>query len=433
MPERSHAPAAALALLLAHSASGQSWNQTNYTQIGGFNVDCILHDGLGTIAYNAGASRTWILSGGGWTSHPAAISGRQTPTCVEADGAVYLFGGFDGIYYLGDLWRFERATNSWTSLPPSGNAPTERIYAEAARLDSRILFFGGRDFAQFFNETWTMEDIGGTANWVQHATPAALVGRFAHAMSRGPGDTVVMFGGAANYFGPILGDCWIFDGATHTWTQHLGTVPPPTPGATMHYDPEREIAVLIHQNDETWEWNGFDWRMVPTTASPSWSNPRMAYDPAVGMRAFHVSPNSLTRFDYTPSIANYQLSIAQTCSQPGGQPLELQPFERDLPILGATMDLVATGMLPTSFAVGGVELPTVGPTPFGCGCTLGLSGVNTVGMLMTGTGNARHWALPLPSDPSLSGLQLDVQAIVVEPTISCWLSASQRGTLTLGL
>ena len=159
----------------------------------------------------------------------------------------------------------------------------------------------------------------------------------------------------------------------------------------------------------------------------------MLHDPAIGMRAFHVSPNSLIAFDYTPSLAKFELSISQTCSQSGGQALELRPFERDIPIIGETMSMVAIGMLPTSLAVGGLELPTVGPTPFGCGCTIGLSGTNTVGVLLTGTGNTRQWSFSIPNDPSLSGLQLDAQAIIVEPTIGCWLSTTQRGTLTLGL
>ncbi|MGK0303388.1 MAG: hypothetical protein ACI89X_004281, partial [Planctomycetota bacterium] len=30
-----------------------------------------------------------------------------------------------------------------------------------------------------------------------------------------------------------------------------GSVPLAAPGATMHYDPQREVAVLLHRNDET--------------------------------------------------------------------------------------------------------------------------------------------------------------------------------------
>lgn len=433
MVDRTRAAAFAFATLLAHSASCQAWGPASQTQIGGFNIGCIVDDGQGMIAYNSGVSRTWLNGPGGWTSYNAALTSRQWPTCAELGGSVYLFGGYNGAFYLNELWRFQRSNNNWVPVQPSGAAPSPRIYAAGAKLDSRILFFGGRDFAQFFNETWTMEEVGGAATWVQHTSPPGLVERFAHAMSPGPDNTIVMFGGAQNYFGPVLGDCWVFDGATNTWTEHLGTAPPPAPGATMHYDSDREVAVLLHPNDETWEWSGFDWRKVPVTATPSWSSPLMLHDAANGIRAFHVSPNSLTTFFYTPSVAKFELSIPQTCSQTGGQPLELRPFERDLPIIGETMNMVAVGMLPTSLAVGGLEVPTVGPTPFGCGCTIGLSGTNTIGVLLTGAGNTRLWSFSIPNDASLSGLQLDAQAVIVEPTINCWLSTTQRGTLTLGL
>lgn len=277
-----------------------------------------------------------------------------------------------------------------------------------------------------------MQDTGGSVSWTLHPSPATLYPRFAHALARGPQDTVVLFGGTASYFGPVLGDCWVFDSAAGTWTEYAGMRPPATTNASMRYDSVREVTVLVHPNDSTWEWNGFRWREIPIANAPAWSVPRLAFDVNNGMRAFKVSPNSVSEYSYSPSPAKFEITLAQTCSQVGGQPLLLDAFEADLPLIGEIMDLLASGMLPTSLLVGGLELSNGVTTPLGCGCVLGIDPAGTVFSLLPGTGSNRLWSFAIPNDPSLGGIMLNAQAFAVEPTNACFVTASPRATLTVG-
>jgi len=420
---------------LAQSLAGQSWNSNGVTQIAGFGVDHMTSDAAGLVAYNATSQKVWLEGPGGWSSFNASPSVRQWATCASASGNVYLFGGATSAGYENDLFRFDRSNNDWQQLAPTtigGPGPSARIYSVAAATPNGLLFFGGKNIATFFQDTWTMQDNGGSVSWVQHPTPATLWPRFAHAMAPAPGGTVVLFGGAASFFGPVLDDCWVFDPVAGMWTEHTGTKPPATTSPSMQYDPVRDLTVLVHPNDSTWEWNGFEWREVPITSSQSWSQPKVTYDASHGTRVFKISPNSFTEHSYAPSIVDFEITLATTCSQAGGQPLLLDAFENDLPFLGETMQMMASGMASTSLVVGGIELSNSGTSPLSCGCMLGLNATATVFTFLPGSGAVRQWSFDVPNNNSVSGITLDAQAFAVEPLNACFLTATQRATLTLG-
>ncbi|MGE3172334.1 MAG: Kelch repeat-containing protein [Planctomycetota bacterium] len=95
----------------------------------------------------------------------------------------------------------------------------------------------------------------------------------------------VMFGGLAN--GVILGNTWTFDGSA--WTQRSpSAAPTPRLGHRMVYDVQRGAVVLYGGSPvavqpssltDTWEWNGTNWRSVPTSTNPrSRVSHALAYD-----------------------------------------------------------------------------------------------------------------------------------------------------------
>jgi len=100
-------------------------------------------------------------------------------------------------------------------------------------------------------------------------------------------DRIVMFGGEAGTNSP-LGDTWELDGLNVNWflIDTGGTAPPARRDHAMAFDEARQRTVLfggagsaLLQND-TWEWDGSQWKQIATTTSPSArSGHCMAYHP----------------------------------------------------------------------------------------------------------------------------------------------------------
>src|SRR4030095_1833748 len=84
---------------------------------------------------------------------------------------------------------------------------------------------------------------------------------------------LVLFGGydVVNW----LGDTWIFDGATTTWTQAAPTSSPASAtGPAFFTDPASGHVInfggfaLIFYHNETWEWTGSDWLQLNPATVP---------------------------------------------------------------------------------------------------------------------------------------------------------------------
>jgi hypothetical protein len=166
-----------------------------------------------------------------------------------------------------------------------------------------------------------------------------------------------------------------------------------------------------------------------------WAGPAVALVPGVigGVRAFQSTAAGLAEFAYTPSLAEYQVTLDVACSANGSSILELSAYQRSLPILGQALHLRATGVLPGSVFVGAYELATLTATQIGCGCWLVLTGVGTGLQFVPGATTVRDWFLPIAANPSLVGVAIDVQGFQVDPTAPCFVMTTQRGTLVPGL
>lgn len=186
---------------------------------------------------------------------------------------------------LSDTWEFDGT--AWTQVI-TANAPTPRFWHTMA-YDSnrqRIVLFGGgdRDTTALTAETW---EYDGT-NWQEVNTihsPPAMDG-----MSMafdGHSNTMVLFGGQA--VAGVFDDTWVYDG--YDWSEVVTpTSPPQSNLAAMAFDSVRNKVVLFGPGDvndpespvmPTWEFDGADWTMVSSLASPlrRWAH-TMVYDDA---------------------------------------------------------------------------------------------------------------------------------------------------------
>ena len=98
-------------------------------------------------------SDTWTFSLAtmNWTErHPTVSPSPRSDPQVAYDSVVdvtLLIGGFDGTSYLGDVWSYSLANDSWTarpsSLQPSPRADGRLVYV---RGQNRFILFGGNDY-----------------------------------------------------------------------------------------------------------------------------------------------------------------------------------------------------------------------------------------------------------------------------------------------
>jgi hypothetical protein len=162
---------------------------------------------------------------------------------------VLMFGGYDGTFYLNDVWQFTVAAG-WTQLTPVGSPPSVRDEAGLIYdpLRDRLLVVAGNNDTPP-NDVWQLT-LGATPTWSQ-LTPAGTPpsGRFAFSTIYDPiRDRVILFGGYPN-----TNTVWSLSLAgTPTWTQlsPSGSAPAPRYGHVAIYDPVRD-RMLIHGGSNT--------------------------------------------------------------------------------------------------------------------------------------------------------------------------------------
>ena len=144
----------------------------------------------------------WVQVPSGATNslspHPApgqAPSGRRGHSCVNIDGALLFFGGQDGNNFYNDAYLFQIDGWAWASLTCSGVAPLPRSYHTAAVFANEMYVFGGTGSNWcFFNDlhllhlhskTWSSPDFTGAVPSPRCFHTAVVVG-----------SRLVVFGGA---------------------------------------------------------------------------------------------------------------------------------------------------------------------------------------------------------------------------------------------
>lgn len=138
-------------------------------------------------------------------SGPLARGGHSMT--IDPDGdALWLFGGTRPGTDLGDLWRFDLVTDTWTELEPAcpSGCPAPRSGASLV-LDpagDRLVLYGGWQSSPntYERAAWTLDDLDGTPVWNPiEPDSEAPQARYFHVAGYDPGaGEMVVFGGGAN-------------------------------------------------------------------------------------------------------------------------------------------------------------------------------------------------------------------------------------------
>jgi len=204
-----------------------------------------------------------------------------------------LFGGaFQGTTsntFFSDTWEYDGS--AWTQIPTASTPPAGalgQMVFDAARGVS--VLFGGGDNASFLAPiTWEWNGTTWTPRFTTHRPPVRIWFGMTYDSTR---HVVVLFGGDGVDAGgnhTLLNDTWEYDG--NDWRQVLTAHSPSGRyGHALAYDSGRGKTVLFagHDDttgrlDDTWEYNGTDWTQVAATNSPAarfWHS--MAYVAALG-------------------------------------------------------------------------------------------------------------------------------------------------------
>jgi len=135
-------------------------------------------------------------------------------------------------------------------------------------LHDKLVLFGGYDEADYVGDTWVYD--GQAWTHVSHVGPSP---RASSSMAwDSASQQLVLFGG---FNGVYLGDTWIFDVPTSTWTQaHPANSPKAVAGPNLFTDPVNGHAVAFGGYDgtfyqlSTYRWTGSDWQQLNPSVSP---------------------------------------------------------------------------------------------------------------------------------------------------------------------
>jgi hypothetical protein len=243
----------------------------------------------------------------------------------------------------------------------------------------------------------------------------------------------------------------------------------------LAFDAARARAVCLDSwAGVTWEYNGIDWRLVPTASHPppsSYSS-GLAYDSARGRVVWdgyngtweydgwnwtQVLPETRRRtavvydvargclvsdqqtWEYWPAAAPSWTRHGLGCAGSAGVP-SLDSGSQT-PALGTTLQLqlstlpAQADLVYVAFGVGiaswnGTALPT-DLTGFGMtGCKLWID--PTTGLVLIHAGSSTTYPLRIPNDPALSGRTVATQALVFDPAATNGIgSVSNAGVMRL--
>jgi hypothetical protein len=199
----------------------------------------------------------WALSLAGSPAWSALTTAGSAPSARGGHTAIYdpvrdrmvVFGGYDNISRINDVWALSLAGSpAWSALAPTGSPPAGR-YAHTAIYDpvrDRMVVFGGADDTNLRNDVWALS-LAGSPAW----SPLAPGGsppdaRNAHTAIYDPvRDRIVVFGG---YDGSFRNDVLALSLAgSPDWSALTpgGSPPPGRYGHTAIFDPVRDRMVVF--------------------------------------------------------------------------------------------------------------------------------------------------------------------------------------------
>jgi N-acetylneuraminic acid mutarotase len=79
---------------------------------------------------------------GAWSSKSSMPKGISAYALEAYDGALYLFGGWDGSSYIAQTFKYDPKTDTWSALAPM---TVPRAFAGAGTIGDQIYVIGGYD------------------------------------------------------------------------------------------------------------------------------------------------------------------------------------------------------------------------------------------------------------------------------------------------
>lgn len=229
----------------------------------------------------SGPGETWTWDGTNW-QRSGSVSPRSRFGSIFVEHAptarLLMYGGGSCGQY-NDQWLWDGA--SWTEMDLGDRTPPARTLVSAQvsfdRTRDLAVLFGGFSDCIFPSDTWTWN--GSSWRRVQTSTsPAGRIdGSMAYDATRG---VTFLFGGReTGGFNNFLDDSWTFDGSN--WTQQSPLLSPSRRiAAGIAYDDASAEVVLfggsvedalgeLASSDETWTWNGSEWRLEAAVIRPA--------------------------------------------------------------------------------------------------------------------------------------------------------------------
>lgn len=276
------------------------------------------YDGVGVLMFGgsttlpAPTNQTWRWDGSAWSMLTPATSptGRFGIELVRDSlrNVVVMYGGWTSAISIGnandETWEWNGSNWNPVATPVSPGGLFNYALAFDASRGRTVLYGGSASLATPLPLAATWEYDGAT--WTSVATPASPgpLERAAMCWHAGSGK-VVLFGGVDG-LGIGTDTTWLFDGLTWTAATVTGPRPPARAGASMTYDPLRDVCVLTSgvqwstgtRYQDTWEWNGAAWTLQPTTTTGVLD----------GATAFLPSTRQLVKFGGLATASPYQLN-----------------------------------------------------------------------------------------------------------------------------
>ncbi|MBL8795065.1 MAG: hypothetical protein JNM56_14245 [Planctomycetia bacterium] len=212
------------------------WGAACYDPV---NQEAVCFGGGGTWG-RVGKEKEAVAPGDWYFDEQAKRIRRRTPDSPAPGEARKWYPGHCG------TWTFSEAGKKWTATSqPLGQQPSGRILPGMA-YDAgaqKIVLFGGDDLARCLGDTWVYDCK--TRTWSQQKPRVAPEPRAGHALIYVPDQKVVLLaGGYAGGWRPLK-DVWAYDTTRNEWQQLSCELPAASGHASGDYDPKRKLVVLL--------------------------------------------------------------------------------------------------------------------------------------------------------------------------------------------